>query len=144
MRNDNVDFVYRNPRPLLTIESKGGKQLGRCYSSSLYEVTSLHPLSQEDLRRLRESGFLGYGQEFSCAQVIDKDTKVAVPGTLDWRTSKDVKPSGTDMVPCQMYDRHSGEHIPGEAKNPYSGEPYAPNEQAYYVYACESRCDSGD
>lgn len=159
MRNDNIDFVYRNPRPLLTINNKGGASLGNCYSASYYEVTSLHPLSMEDLHRLRESGFLGYGQEFRCVQLLDNgDTRVAVPARFNvgryvvgykegddkLPKSTDTKPSGTDLVPCQMYDRYTYKHIEGVAINPYSNVPYAPNEQTYYVYACESRVDSSD
>ena len=158
MSNDNIDFVYRNPRPLLTIESKGGASLGNCYSASYYEVTSLHPLSMEDLHRLRESGFLGYGQEFRCVQIIDKDTRVAVPARFNvgkyvsgykpedeqYPKRDSVKPSGQDDVPCQMYDRYTRQHIPGEAINPYSGKPYGSTKSSYYVYACESRVDSSD
>lgn len=158
MRNDHIDFVYRNPRPLLTIESKGGASLGNCYSASYYEVTSQHPLSMEDLRRLRESGFLGYGQEFSCVQVIEKDTRVRVPerfnvgkyvvgykeGDDKFPKSSEVTPSGKDRVPCTMMDRHTRAVIEGEAINPYSGLPYQPTEMSYYVYACESRVDSSD
>ena len=158
MRNDHIDFVYRNARPLLTIESKGGASLGNCYSASYYEVTSLHPLSMEDLHRLRESGFLGYGQEFRCVQIIDKDTRVAVPARFNvgkyvvgYREgddklpkSSDVTPSGKDSVPCTMMDRHSRAVIEGQAINPYSGLPYQPTEMAYYTYACESRVDSSD
>ena len=52
----NVDFVYKNPRPQLVIESNGGVQLGNCYSASYFTVTSLRPLDMEALLRLRAMG----------------------------------------------------------------------------------------
>lgn len=156
-RRDDVDFIHRSERPTLSITNKGGANLGRCYNASYFEVVSLKPLDMEDLWRLRECGFLGYGQEFSAEQIIG-DQRIRVPGRFNPGkycvgyqegddknpTADSIKPSGTDMVPCQMYDRRTGEHIPGEAINPYSGKPYEPSEQKYYVYRCESRVDSSD
>ena len=157
MRNDNIDFVYRNPRPALTITNEGGAGLGNCYSASYYEVTSNRPLDMEDLHRLRDCGFLGYGQEFYAHQVIGEE-RVRVPsrfnpgryvvgfkeGDEKLPEAKDIKPSGKDVVPCQMYERGTGKHIPGVAINPYSGRPYEPTEASFYVYRCESRVDSSD
>jgi hypothetical protein len=157
-RHDNTDFVYRNPRPALTVENNGGANLGNCYNASYFVVTSLRPLDMEDLLRLRECGFLGYGQEFMCKQVIG-DSTVRVPERFNpgkyvvgyrgeedekFPKSTDTKPSGTDMVPCLMVDRVTRKVIEGQAINPYSGLPYEPNEQSYYVYHCESRVDSSD
>lgn len=155
--HNNTDFVYRNPRPALTVTNQGGANLGNCYNASYYEVTSSRPLDMEDLDRLRDCGFLGYGQEFICRQVIG-DKQVRVPGRFNPGkyvvgyqegddknpSAQDTEPSGKDMVPCQMVDRHTREVIPGTAINPYSGLPYEPIEQAYYVYRCESRVDSSD
>jgi hypothetical protein len=144
MRTHNdTDFVHKNPRPTLVVESKGGANLGRCYTASYYQVTSLSSLSMEDLVHLRSAGFLGYGQEFSAEQVIG-EKKVPVPAKLDWQSRKDIQASGVEMIPCTMVDRRTGEVIPGEAINPYSGKPYGASEQSYYVYVCESRCDSSD
>lgn len=155
--HNNTNFVYRNERPSLTIAPAGGANLGRCYSASYFDVTSTRPLSMEDLKLLRDIGFLGYGQEFMAHQVIGEE-KVQVPQrfnpgryTVDFKegdeqlpSAKDVKPSGIDVVPCVMVDRATGAVIPGEAINPYSGKPYAPNKQPYFTYRCESRVDSSD
>lgn len=155
--HNNTDFVYRNSRPSLAIVNAGGASLGRCYSASYFDVTSTRPLSMEDFDRLRECGFLGYGQEFMAHQVIGEE-KVRVPqrfnrgryvvgfqeGDDKFPTVRDIKASGVDVVPCVMVDRHTGEVVPGKAINPYSGEEYGPNNQDYFVYRCESRCDSSD
>jgi hypothetical protein len=158
MRNHNdTDFVYRNSRPSLVITSEGGASLGNCYSASYFEVTSTRPLDMEDLHRLRDCGFLGYGQEFSAYQVIGEE-RVRVPGRFNPGRyvvgykegddknpeAKDVKPSGKDVVPCVMVDRYTRKVIEGQAINPYSGKPYEPIEASYYVYRCESRVDSSD
>jgi hypothetical protein len=146
--HDNTDFVYRNPRPSLTVQNAGGASLGNCYNASYFEVTSLRPLDMEDLYRLRECGFLGYGQEFMCHQVIGEE-RVHVPAKFaawgkEGPQERDVAPSGKEMVPCIMVDRVTRKVIEGEAINPYSGKPYAPHEQAFYTYRCESRVDSSD
>jgi len=50
--------------PILQIEIVDGSKLGNCYYSQTYKITSLSPLNKEDIENLRNSGFLGYGQEF--------------------------------------------------------------------------------
>jgi len=146
-RND-VDFLYLNPRPALSIVNKGGRQLGNCYNASYYEVASLKPLSLKQLWLLRDIGYLGYGQEFKACQVIN-GMETPVPeefadyGKPGPKTT-DTKPSGLDKIECQMFNRFTQEPIPGAAINPYSGLPYEPIETPYYVYRCESRVDSSD
>jgi len=120
-------FAFVMPRPMLTIESTGGRSLGRCYSASGYRVTSLRRISQEGLWQLRELGFLGLGQEFSVASQCDGKEE----------------PGLTVEAPCVEYDA-SGKALPGPAINPYSGLPYEPSKYTYYVYDCESRVDSSD
>lgn len=138
-------YVYRNPRPNLTIEPAGGASLGRCYSATYFRVTSLHPLSMKNLGALREAGFLGYGQEFSARQVIDeKGSRCQVPNELDWRTSKDVQATGVEDVPCVEVDDHTGKPTGNPPVNPYSGELYKPSSTPYFTYECEDRCDSSD
>ena len=142
--HDNTDFVFRSNTPPLTVHNSGGAKLGNCYNASYYEVTSLHPLSLENLHSLRDAGFLGYGQEFMCQQLTAEGDFIAVPRTLDWRTSRDVKPTRVEETPCVMVDRATGKTIEGEAINPYSGKPYLPGSTSVYIYRCESRVDSGD
>lgn len=141
--HDNTEYIHKNVRPSLAIESRGGANLGRCYNASYFDVTSLSPLSMEDLLRLRECGFLGYGQEFMAYQVVNGE-RISVPKSLDWKTKKDVKESGHDIVPCVMIDRTTREVVPGEAINPYSGKAYEPQPVPFYIYRCESRVDSSD
>jgi|SRR5579863_3834741 len=144
MQSTNVDFVYRNPRPVLAIVGAGGANLGNCYNASYYDVTSLRPLDAKTIQALHDAGFLGYGQEFMFHQVGPNGERTRVPAELDWRTSKDVVPTGVEKVPCTMCERGTGKVIEGVAINPYSGKPYEPSEQAFYTYRCESRVDSSD
>jgi len=122
------DFVYRNPRPQLTIESNGGKSLGHCYTASYYRITSQRKLTRETIRKLFESGFLGSGQGF------------AVQSKCDGQEA----PSGHDEIQCIVVDRRTGEQLNESAINPYSGELYKPIMAPYYVYDTETTCDSGD
>lgn len=137
-------YVYRNPRPQLSIELAGGANLGRCYSATYYRVTSTRPLDAKTIRSLRDAGFLGYGQEFMFHQRLPDGNKARVPDELDWRTTKDVAPSGTEMIPCVEVDDRTGEPTGNPPVNPYSGKLYEPMEQSYFIYDCESRVDSSD
>jgi len=134
--------VYLNSRPSLTVENTGGRNLGRCYNASYYKVTSLHPLSQEALNRLREAGFLGYGQEFTCLYVQPDGKKVRPPEKVDWRTK--VEATGADDVPCSEVHEDTNEVIRTPSINPYSGKEDVPTKIPYYVYECEDRVDSSD
>jgi hypothetical protein len=53
-------------------------------------------------------------------------------------------PAGYDETPCQVVDRRTGKVLDEPPINDYSGEPIKPIQQEFYVYDCESRCDSGD
>lgn len=119
-----MSHVWKSPRPKLVIESRGGANLGRCYNAQYFEVTSTTALCREDLYKLREMGFLGYGQEF----------RVSGPFS-----DEDHEPTGVDVVQC--VNTETGET---PAVNPYSGKPYPDHEFPYYVYRCESRVDSSD
>ena len=68
-------------RPSLVIEHLGGRNLGRCYNAMFYRVTSTQALSRDDLSRLRDIGFLGYGQEFICEGPVRYED--AVPTGID-------------------------------------------------------------
>lgn len=121
-------YVYRNVRPQLVIESKGGRSLGHCYTASSYRITSLSKLTAEKIQGLFNLGFIGYGQEFNVLSKCD--------GTEE--------PAGIDQVPCTVVDERTGEVLNEPPTNPYSGKLYAPSATPYYVYDTESRCDSGD
>lgn len=121
-------YVYRNTRPKLVIECTGSKNLGRCYTATYYRITSLERLSKEKLEGMFDIGLIGLGQMFSILSKCD--------GTEE--------PAGTDTVPCVVVDPVTGEVLNERAINPYTGEPYLPNMQPYYVYNTENRCDSGD
>lgn len=100
--------------PALRITCTGGRNLGRCYNATFFEVVSTRPLLGEDAREgqekvnklveLRRLGFLGYGQEFSAG-------------------GAEVKPED------EFYD-------PEEFQTSKHGK--------VYVYRCESRVDSSD
>lgn len=120
-------FIYRNSRPTLAVEYTGESRLGRCYSEARYRVTSRRRLTSDRLKALFSAGFLGVGQEFGVKSRCD--------GSED--------PAGHDTVPCVVVDS-DGVPTAEPPINPYSGEPYAPISDPYYVYECYSRCDSGD
>lgn len=130
-------FMYLNPRPLLVIESAGGGNLGRCYSAMSYKVTSKRKLSLAEITNLRESGFLGYGQEFYVNHVNHEGRHVRISGLAE------IEPSGEDVIECSEVD-HTGKVVACPATNPYSGQVYTPNKEPYYIYHCESRVDSSD
>ena len=112
----------KSPRPTLTVEFAGGKQLGNCYSATYYRVTSRFKLDAKKLRALRDAGFLGLGQDFNVKSQCD--------GTE--------LPAGYDVAP--MLDEETGE----PAINRLTGQPYAACKFEFYTYDIEDRCDSGD
>lgn len=114
--------VYRNKRPVLTVEMTGGRKLGNCYGSTTYRITSTNRMSREQINALRETRMIGYGQEFYVKSQCD---------------GKEA-PAGEDEVPC--VDSETGQ----PAMNPYSGEPYKPTKMPFFVYEVEDRVDSGD
>jgi hypothetical protein len=136
--------IYKHDHPQLSIASAGGRNLGRCYNEHYYRIMSLSPLSGKRIRALREAGFLGYGQGFGFSQRKADGTKCAVPDDLDWRTQKDVEPTGHHEVPCSEVDDRTGEVIRVPSINPYSGQEDKPTQIAYYVYDCVDTIDSGD
>lgn len=137
--------MWANPRPVLVIERGSGAQLGNCYYGSSYTITALHPLDMEDIKKIRDAGLIGYGQEFYVrGQLVDQKL-VAVPPSLDWKTSGDVVPSGKDIVEARVYDDATGALLPDiKAVNEYTKEPLKPMEMPYYVYVTEDRVDSSD
>lgn len=139
------DVVWSNPRPTLTIENGGGRQLGNCYSASTYLITALRPLDSEQIMALRKAGVLGYGQEFYVrGQEVD-GRLVPVAATLDWKTRGDVKPSGIDKITPRVRDRITGKWLEEQPVNAYTGEPITNERDApFYVYVVEDRVDSSD
>lgn len=123
-------FSYPHIRPFLAIERNGGGSLGNCYSSSSWRVTSVVRLKAETLKALNACGVLGFGQEFYIRSKAD--------GTEE--------PAGHDTLPCVVTDRRTGKRLDERPVNPYArdGAEYQPIQSPFYVYDCESRCDSGD
>jgi len=128
MSADGKNFVFLRTRPELVIEGTGGGSLGNCYSANGWRVTSVHRLTAETLRGLNALGLLGIGQEFYVNSQADGKEE----------------PAGVDTVPCVVVDKRTGKRLDEPAINPYSGEPYGSHDYPYFVYDCESRCDSGD
>ncbi|NBT36359.1 MAG: hypothetical protein EBT03_12640 [Betaproteobacteria bacterium] len=130
-----TNIIWRNPRPTLTVEPAGSRQLGRCYYESTYRVMSTSPLGPEVVEALRKARLVGIGQEFSAHQVLADGRKVAVRDVQD--------PSGEDEVEAIEVDE-GGKPTGRPAVNPYSGNPYPLHKFSFYVYECVTRCDSGD
>jgi hypothetical protein len=136
--------VYLSDRPLLTVDTKGGKQLGNCYYATYYEVTSTRPLDREQLQALRDSGFLGSGQEFYIRGLKNPEggLDMTIPEKADWKYKP--TPTGCDTVPCSEVDDATGKVLKCPSINPYSGKEDGPTQIPYYVYEIESRVDSSD
>jgi hypothetical protein len=54
----------KDNRPELKIEQVGSSKLGNCYNAYYHKITTKRPISKHTISCLRESGFLGYGQEY--------------------------------------------------------------------------------
>jgi hypothetical protein len=132
--------IYKNDRPILTIQSEGGRSLGNCYSAHFYRITSLSALSKKDMRHLRDAGLIGYGQEYIAEFITHEGVRVPLPEVVNWQNP--VVPSGLDEVPCVEVDDQG--KVLGPGINPYSKEPYAPTKIGYYVYLVGDRVDSSD
>lgn len=113
--------VYRPTTPALSVRCTGGKELGRCYHASYYEVRSERKLDRKTFDALEASGFLGYGQGFSISEPTEE----------------------VELVTAVGLDR-SGKVIEENPNNRYTGKPYAPHERKIYVYKVTRTCDSSD
>ena len=129
--------TFLNTRPLLLIEEGPGANLGNCYTSMSYKVTSRHPLTMDTLRTLREVGFLGYGQEFVAYQLDADGKRHSVTGPQS-------TPTAYDEVQCVDYEDTPFQILTSPSINPYSGMPDKPLKMPYFVYVCISRVDSSD
>lgn len=136
--------MWKNPRPLLTIERTGGAELGNCYHGCFYRITTTRPLSVEDIDALRGIGFIGRGQEFYIRGQIIDELPTPVPATLNWKSEGEVRPSGMDVVEASIIDANTGDVIPGVAIHALTKEPLKPMEMPHYIYLVEDRVDSGD
>lgn len=124
----NRSHVYRRVRPLLTIDSVGGRSLGNCYSAAFYRVTSERRLSAENLEAMFALGLLGIGQEFYVRSQADGKEEPAI----------------VDEVPCVTVDE-TGAPTGEPPINPYNGQPITGTAKYnYYVYETQANCDSGD
>ena len=119
MISTRKDIVWPKA-PSLTVKCIGGRNLGRCYNESTYEVRSDRELKRATIDALYEAGFLGYGQGFSVSPVRVETVMV----------SPVVKQG--DLV------------LDEPPINPYTGELYKPAENKVFVYTCVSTCDSSD
>ena len=114
--------VYEPTRPQLVVEHTGSKALGRCYSSTSHKITSTIKLSDASLNGLFSADFLGIGQTFYIR--------------------KRLEPAGEDTAnPVEYVDNKRTENVPFDE---YNKKPYEPIKLPYYVYECETFCDSGD
>lgn len=110
-----MDGTNSVTRPSFEIKLTGARQLGRCYYATFYRITSDTPLTVKAVEKIRESGLLGFGQEFYCNYVQSDST------TIDHRKvdTKSIVPTLVEASPESPLRLHS-----------------------YYVYECEDRVDS--
>ena len=118
---------FFNPKPILSINHMGSKQLGRCFYEGSYKITSLRKLNSNTIKKLWEAGLIGAGQTFGIRSKCD--------GTEE--------PAGFDLVEGTMVDDQTGEKLNIPAVN-YFGEPVAPHKAYYYEYVTYYQCDSSD
>jgi len=121
-------YVHKSMRPNLAIENNGGSRLGNCYEQCKYKVISRERLSKDTLHKLRDLGFLGFGQEFYINSKCDGSEE----------------PEIIEESPCVVVDAHNGKELDEPPINPYSGKLYESMKQYYFVYHVESRVDSSD
>lgn len=111
-----MDSTNSVSRPSCEIRMTGGRQLGRCYYATFYRITSDTRLTTRAIEKIRESGLLGFGQEFYCNYVQSDST------TIDYR-KVDAKTMGPTFVESSQA---------------------SPLQKSYFVYECEDRVDSSD
>ena len=133
--------VYRNPRPLLTVESLGGRQLGRCYHSYSYRVTSTSPLAAPFFAALRASGAVSDGQGFVVLQELPDGKTAPVPAEVKWNSRPE--PSGADEVPAIDVDDRTGQPT-GKPALAWTGAPIGPTKMSYWTYRIDVAVDSSD
>ena len=114
---DSIDSTSQS-RPSFEIRMTGGRQLGRCYYATFYKIISDTRLTPRAIEKIRESGLLGFGQEFYCNYVQSDST------TIDHR-----KVDPKKMI-CEPTFIES------------SQTTFRKN--SYFVYECEDRVDSSD
>lgn len=115
-----TDYVYRRTRPRLLVEADDeGSYSRNCYHVSTYKVTATYPLTDDELQALLATGAVSYGQESKVIETVEHK----------------------EMVECVAIDNGK---VSTPAINPYSGKPYKPIEQSYWVYKVRTTCDSGD
>lgn len=120
MMNDSRDIVW--PRSAsLTVKCIGGRQLGRCYNESTYEIRADRELNRSTIDALYAAGLLGYGQGFHVQPVRVEVEQVAPVVMCGGRVVADEEPI-----------------------NRWTGKPYDPTERKVHVYTCVSTCDSSD
>lgn len=133
--------ILKNRRPKLVIEYMGGKNLGRCYNSVLYKITSTSPLSMKNFEVLREAGVMDVGQNMDVHVLSEDGSRKPAPPRLDGSTK--VVPTGFDVVNHVEIDA-LGNVINENPINPISLTPYHPGRFPYYEYECEFTIDSSD
>jgi len=111
---------FKITRPQITIDIDYTRELGRCYFATGYRIISQFKLSSLQIMKLRESGLLGSGQEFSVMSQCDGKEN----------------PTGYDLAHCYKKDTF-GQDLGIDTSVP-------PMKSPYYVYDCEDRTDSGD
>lgn len=129
-------IVFANPRPVLTVETTGGRSLGRCYSETTFRVTTLQPLARRDMEALGSIGVLGVGQELSFSFQTASGAAEPLPESTDWPFVG--VPTGYDTLRGAEADDVTY-HPTGRAlENPPTAQ------RGYYVYNVVRRCDSSD
>jgi len=116
----NTTVTYPKPLPDLTITHVSGRQLGRSYSETIYEVVSRRVLDAARLAHLDAARVLGVGQAYT----VLKEETFTVPS----------QPMAVDDEGNQRPDLPPLHY--GQACKPY--------DYAYHRYTIRRICDSGD
>ena len=86
-----IEYVWRNDKPSLAIKFLTSKNLGRCYNSYTYKITSFSKLDGKKIGDLWRAGFLGSGQSYNVKSKCDGNEE----------------PVGFEIVPCRGYNINS-------------------------------------
>jgi hypothetical protein len=76
-----MDITTDNTLSIIRISSR---YIGRCYHETIFHVKSPTPLDPAQIKGLRAAGFLGYGQEFSCSELMNDGSRQPVAEKKDF------------------------------------------------------------
>lgn len=123
-----TSVVWKSPRSQVAIQWLYTNEDGRCLTTTAYRVESLHRLSRKTIDKLRETGLIGYGQEWCIKNQCDGFEL----------------PIGKDSVKAVEISNFTGDVVNYDPIHSYTGTKFQAKEIPYYEYLILDTCDSSD